>query len=196
MAEGVPSSVELQLRETVPVRVRGSRNRRGIPVFATLLAVEAEGEVVAGLVSAPALRTRFSAARGGGARQDGRRLSVSGIRELSRAQLFHGSVGGAEDTGYSDAIVALARRTARQRGFGDFYQHCLVAAGAGEVSIDPMLEPWDIGPLALLVEEAGGRATSLDGERSVYAKSLVCTNGPLHEHVLEALRRPGARSGE
>ena len=139
---------------------------RGIPVFATLLALEERGEVIAGIVSAPALGTRWSAARGSGGYQGEVRMRVSKIDALERAQLFHGSLAGAEGTRHDDALVALAHRTERQRGFGDFYQHCLVAAGSGEISVDPTVSPWDIGPLPLLVEEAGGRATSLAGERS------------------------------
>ena len=95
---------------------------RGIPIFATLLAIESEGEVQAGLVSAPALGTRWSAARGHGAWQGERRLRVSGVSELARAQLFHGSLYGSEGTGHGERIAALAATTSRQRGFGDFFQ--------------------------------------------------------------------------
>lgn len=160
---------------------------RGIPVFATLLAIEAEGEVVAGLVSAPALRTRWSAARGCGAHRDGTRIRVSREDRLDRAQLFHGSVGGSEVTRNPAALVSLAQATRRQRGFGDFYQHVLVAEGCGEIAIDPLLHPWDAASLVVLAEEAGGRATSLRGERSIYAGSLVTTNGRLHDEVLHRL---------
>jgi len=161
---------------------------RGVPVFATLLAIERAGEVVAGLVSAPALGTRWHAARGAGAWQGARRLRVSGIRELGAAQLFHGSIGGFEGQRTPPGLVELARATDRQRGFGDFWQHCLVAAGAGEIAVDPIVAPWDIAALQVIVEEAGGRATALSGQRTIYQGSLVSTNGLLHELALARLR--------
>ncbi|HTO55429.1 MAG TPA: inositol monophosphatase family protein [Myxococcota bacterium] len=162
---------------------------RGVPVFATLLAIERAGEVVAGLVSAPALGgARWHAARGAGAWEGKHRLRVSGVRELAHAQLFHGSIGGYEGVRTPPGLVELARVTHRQRGFGDFWQHCLVAAGSGEIACDPIVQPWDIAALQVLVEEAGGRATALDGQRSIYAGSLVSTNGHLHEAALERLR--------
>jgi len=160
---------------------------RGIPVFATLLALEADGEVVAGVATAPALHARWHAARGAGAFQDGRRMRVSGIRELALAQCFHGSVGGFEGQRTPAGLRKLAESTHRQRGFGDFWQHCLVAAGAGEIGIDPIVAPWDVAALQVIVEEAGGRATTLAGERTIYGGSLVTTNGLLHDEVLARL---------
>jgi len=162
---------------------------RGIPVFATLLGLESDGEVVAGVVSAPALHTRWHAARGAGAFQDDRRIRVSGIRELPLAQLFHGSFGGYEGQKTPRGLAELAHATHRQRGFGDFWQHCLVAGGAGEIAVDPIVQPWDIAALQVLVEEAGGRATTLSGERTIYGGSLVSTNGWLHEEALARLAR-------
>jgi histidinol-phosphatase len=160
---------------------------RGIPVFATLLAIEVEREVVAGLVSAPALGTRWHAARGQGAWQGERRLHVSGVRQLAHAQLFHGSLGGFEGTCTPPGLQRLAMATYRQRGFGDFWQHCLVATGSGEIAFDPIVAPWDIAALQVIVEEAGGRATTLGGERSIYKGSLVSSNGLLHEQALALL---------
>jgi histidinol-phosphatase len=160
---------------------------RGVPVFATLLALEADGEVVAGVVSAPALHSRWHAARGAGAFQDGRRIRVSGIRELALAQLFHGSLGGYEGQRTPPGLRKLAESTHRQRGFGDFWQHCLVAAGAGEISIDPIVQPWVVAALQVIVEEAGGRASTLGGERTIYGGSLVATNGWLHDEALARL---------
>ncbi|HKC51791.1 MAG TPA: inositol monophosphatase family protein [Myxococcota bacterium] len=161
---------------------------RGLPVFATLLAVERAGEIVAGLASAPALATRWSAARGAGAFEGRRRLRVSGVRELAHAQLFHGSLAGYEGAFTPPGLLELARATHRQRGWGDFWQHCLVATGAGEIAVDPIVQPWDIAALQVIVEEAGGRATALSGERSIYAGSLVSSNGLLHAAALARLR--------
>src|SRR3989454_7434342 len=141
--------------------IDGTRNFvRGIPVFATLLAIEAGGEVVAGVASAPALGARWHAARGSGAFRDGQRMTVSRIASLERAMLFHGNLGPGEG-GPPPGIAGLIARVERTRGFGDFYQHMLVAEGAGEIAFDPVMHPWDIAALQVIVEEAGGRATSL-----------------------------------
>ncbi len=160
---------------------------RGIPVFATLIAVEVEGEIVAGLVSAPALATRWHAARGGGAWSGTRRIAVSTIASWSDAQVFHGSLGGSERTVWSPRIAALSARAHRDRGFGDFWQHVLIAEGAGEVALDPGTSPWDVAPLQVIVEEAGGRATTVQGERTIYGDSLVTSNAVMHEEALKAL---------
>ena len=104
---------------------------RGIPVFATLIAIELEGEIVAGLVSAPALATRWHAARGAGAWSGNRRLAVSTIGSWSDAQVFHGSLGGSEKSQWSSRIATVSARAHRDRGFGDFWQHVLIAEGSG-----------------------------------------------------------------
>jgi histidinol-phosphatase len=167
--------------------IDGTRNFvRGIPIFGVLLGLEVGGEVVAGVVSAPALRTRWHAARGAGAFRDGRRISVSGVRALSNALLLHGNLGSAEPPP-PVGFPALARRVDRTRGFGDFYQHMLVAEGAGEIALDPAAHPWDIAALQVIVEEAGGRATTLAGERSIHGGSLVTSNGVLHQEALDML---------
>ena len=178
--------------------IDGTRNFvRGIPVFASLLAIEAAGEVIAGVVSAPALHARWHAARGHGAFGNGRRIHVSGVRELAQASLFHGNLGPGEGgpgrDGPSPGLLALIRCVERTRGFGDFYQHMLVAEGGGEIAIDPVMHPWDIAAPQVIVEEAGGRATTQGGERSIYGGSLVTSNGPLHRAVLDLLTVSGER---
>lgn len=171
--------------------IDGTRNFvRGIPIFATLLAIEAQGEILAGLVSAPALGLRWQAARGGGAFCGSRRLRVSDIRDLAQAQIFHGDLSGNAETAPPPGISSLFSRCQRTRGFGDFYQHVLVAEGAGEFAIDPTVKPWDIAALQVIVEEAGGRATTLDGRRTVYDGSLVTSNGLIHDEALRLLLGP------
>jgi len=168
--------------------IDGTRNFvRGIPVFATLVAIETRGEVVAGVASAPALGARWHAARGSGAFRDGQRIRVSRIASLEHATLFHGNLGPGE-AGPPPGITELIARVERTRGFGDFYQHMLVAEGAGEAAIDPVVHPWDIAALQVIVEEAGGRATGLSGERSIRAKSLLTSNGLLQDSILAILR--------
>jgi histidinol-phosphatase len=160
---------------------------RGIPIFASLLAIEDGGEIVAAVVSAPALDTRWTAARGLGAYRDNQRIRVSEVDSIEEAQVFFSELyRGVEENG-QPPVLDLIAHARRSRGFGDFFQHALVAEGAGEIAVDPIVKPWDVAPFYVLLEEAGGRATSLTGERSIEAGSLLCTNGRLHEHARAAL---------
>jgi histidinol-phosphatase len=160
---------------------------RGIPIFASLLAIEDGGEVVAGLASAPALGMRWHAQRGAGAFCGSRLLRVSMVSAVGEAQLFHGDISGRAEGGVPRGLAVLAKQVERTRGFGDFYQHLLVAEGAGEVAVDPAVHPWDIAPLQVIVEEAGGCATTLTGQRSIYGGSLVSSNGLIHDEALRLL---------
>jgi histidinol-phosphatase len=154
--------------------IDGTRNfERGIPVWATQIALERDGVVRAGVVSAPALGRRWWAERSGGAFANGEPIRVSGIARIAEA-----SVSG---------IPELATEAWHARGFGDFWQHMLVAEGALEVAVDhPVLGAWDILPDAIIVEEAGGRCSGVEGGPA--ESSLVSTNGLLHEEALAALR--------
>jgi histidinol-phosphatase len=170
--------------------IDGTKNFvRGIPVFATLIGLEQDGEVVAGVCSAPALRARWWASRGGGAFADGRRIAVSGVAQLGDAQLSYDSVPGFEEEGLGAQFMSLARRCWRSRGFGDFWSHVLVAEGAVDVAVEPAVSPWDLAPLKVIVEEAGGRFTDLSGAARIDGGSAVSSNGLLHDDVLAALRR-------
>jgi histidinol-phosphatase len=160
---------------------------RGIPIFATLLAIEENSQIVAGVVSAPALGIRWHAARGNGAWSGSRPLRVSQVGTLSRAQLFHGNIHAPSEGREPNGLWDLAGLVERTRGFGDFYQHALVAQGSGEIAVDPRVSPWDVASLQILVEEAGGRATTLSGERTIYGGSLVTSNGLLHDECLRLL---------
>jgi histidinol-phosphatase len=120
---------------------------------------------------------------------------VSAIDRLDQAQVFHGGMAGAERTGELPGLTALLRASKRQRGFGDFYQHVLVAEGAGEIAIDVGLAPWDIAALAVVTEEAGGRATTLAGHRDIEGRSLLTTNGRLHETARTMLLGEAAAPG-
>jgi len=161
---------------------------RGIPFFATLLAIEVKGEIVAGLVSTPATEDRWFSARGLGAFHNGKKLHVSTISDLSQAQAFHAGLYGNEARGDLDKLLGLLSRTKRQRGFGDYLIHTMVAEGCGEFSVDYGLKPWDLAPLGILVEEAGGKVTDQFGKPfSPYEGSIICSNGHLHDVVVEAL---------
>jgi histidinol-phosphatase len=166
---------------------------RGVPVWATLLGLEHEGELVAGVVSAPALHTRWWAARGRGAFRNGERIHVSAVSRLDDAQLSF-----AWDTadrfradGVGDRMLALAHRCWRTRGLGDFWQHVLVAEGAFDIAIDPIVSLWDVAGVVPIVEEAGGRWSTLTGVADAAGGSLVCTNARVHDQVLAAFATPG-----
>ena len=149
-------------------------------------------DVVVGVVSAPALARRWWAALGGGA-WTGRSLTkaspcrVSGVTKLGDASLSYSSLGGWSERGLLDNFLGLTRSVWRTRAFGDFWSHMLVAEGACDVSAEPEVNLWDLAALQIIVTEAGGRFTSLEGEATPEGGSVVCTNGYLHDEVLAQL---------
>jgi len=170
--------------------IDGTKNYvRGIPVFATLIALQTDGVGTIGVCSAPALGRRWWAARGLGAFADGQPIGVSGVGRLGEAQLCHSSLNLLEAHGLGERFLALARRCWRTRGFGDFWMHCLVAEGAADVAVEPEVSLWDLAALQVIVEEAGGRLTDLAGEARPDGGSVVTSNGLLHDEVVAALRR-------
>lgn len=159
---------------------------RGIPLWATLIALQVDGEIVLGLVNAPAIGERYEAVRGGGARMNGRRISVSDIDRLDEAQVFHAGLEAWPD-GSRRRLVELLAAAPRSRGFGDFWGHTLVARGAGEAMIEPELNVWDYAAFQIVVEEAGGRVTQLDGSPTRHLGSVVSSNGSVHDEILARL---------
>jgi histidinol-phosphatase len=169
--------------------IDGTKNYlRGIPVWATLIALEREGRVELGMVSAPALHRRWWAARGEGAYVNGRRIRVSQVAELSDAVLSYASLTSWEEHGLGEQFLTLARGCWRTRGFGDFWSHMLVAEGAADLAVEPEVEVWDLAAPQVIVEEAGGRFTNLDGVPTPAGGSVVSSNGLLHDRVLATLR--------
>jgi histidinol-phosphatase len=159
---------------------------RSIPVWATLIAVERDGTVEVGVVSAPALGRRWWAARGEGAFvTDGQRINVSKVSRLEDAQLSCGW----DEVMFEPGYEALSRRCWRTRGFGDFWSVVLVAEGACDIAIEPGYV-WDLAPLAVIVEEAGGTFTDMSGEPGIRGGHCVATNGLLHADVLSVLSTP------
>jgi histidinol-phosphatase len=156
---------------------------RGVPVWATLLALEREGVVELGLVSAPALGRRSWALRGGGAFAAGERCRVSALGKIEDAAVSTTSA-----RRMPEGWRTIVQRAWSNRGLGDFWQHCLVAEGSLDVACDPVMEVWDYAAVKLLVEEAGGRCTTFQGEPPASKQSFVTTNGLLHDEVVELLR--------
>ena len=139
------------------------------------------------MVSAPGLHSRWSAYRGEGAYRDGKRLHVSGVTSLSNAMVFTTGTGPSKNAEDQIKIRRLLDHAHNSRSFGGFWQHMLVAEGAIEVALDWTSKPWDLAPLGIVVEEAGGRSTNVRGERTIYTRQLVSTNGKIHDQVLKLL---------
>jgi histidinol-phosphatase len=168
--------------------IDGTKNYvRGIPVWATCIALQRDNEGVVGVVSAPALGRRWWAARGHGAFADGQPIRVSAVGDLADAQLSYDSVMSFEAYGLGERFLGLARRCWRSRGLGDFWSHVLVAEGAVDVAAEPEVSIWDVAAIQVIVEEAGGRFTDLAGAARPDGGSAVSTNGLLHDDVLAAL---------
>ena len=156
---------------------------RGVPVFATLLALSCEGELQLGMVSAPGLHERWMAWRGGGAWRGSERISVSAVAAIEDSQL--------EDmqSGEMPGLDATLAEAWRERGFGDFWGYMLVAEGAAEAMMETGAHPWDWAAPLVIVEEAGGRFTTVSGKRTIEGASAVATNGAIHEELLLRLGR-------
>jgi histidinol-phosphatase len=211
--------------------IDGTKNFvRGIPVWATLIALEEAGQLMVGVVSAPALCRRWWAGKGLGAfatdisaasvpsaasgapagapepasgapagggnawapgppaaNRGGTRISVSRVANLEDAQLSGASLEGWDERGLTTRVVDLALRCWRDRSFGDFWSHMLVAEGACDIGLDPVASLWDLAALQVIVEEAGGRFTDLDGHPRPDGGSGISSNGLLHAHTLDVL---------
>lgn len=189
--------------------IDGTKNFvRGIPVWATLIALEEAGRLTVGVVSAPALRRRWWAGKGLGAfaadlpspapgapeavappaaERGGTPIAVSRVSRLEDAQLSGASLDGWDERGLTTRVVDLALRCWRDRSFGDFWSHMLVAEGACDIGLDPVASLWDLAALQVIVEEAGGRFTDLDGQPRADGGSGISSNGVLHDHALDVL---------
>jgi histidinol-phosphatase len=159
---------------------------RGIPIWATLVALLHHDRPVVGVVSAPVLGRRWWAAEGDGTRANGALVHVSTVASMADAHLAHGGIGTFYEQGYGEAVVTLTRAAWRSRGLGDFWMHCLVAEGAFDVSVEASVSLWDVAALVVVVTEAGGRFTDLAGRPGPHGSSALSTNGLLHDEVLAA----------
>lgn len=167
---------------------------RGNPIFATLIAVQVDGQELAGVVSAPALGTRWDAVAGGPARQDGQPIQVSDTGHLTDAEVAFGGLDVFVAEERFDLVERVSGRVARVRGYGDFWNHCLVAAGSTDVALEAEVKVWDLAAVKVLVEAAGGTFTDLAGRRTASGGSAVSSNGHLHAEVLDLVRSSGPRS--
>jgi histidinol-phosphatase len=156
---------------------------RGIPFFATLVALEEEGEITTGAVYAPALDDLLYAQKGQGAFDRQGPLRVSRIDTVRRAMLVFGGAGVLRSRGYWPAYERLVDASGRQRGYGDYFGYTFIARGQAEAMIDVDLKPWDLAALKVIIEEAGGRFTDFDGQATAYGGSAIASNGLVHDEL-------------
>lgn len=181
-------------RQWVVDPIDGTKNFvRGVPVWASLISLLDDGVPVVGVVSAPALNRRWWASAGEGAwmSHDGepaRRISVSQVSDLASSSLSFSSLSGWKDRGIRDRFVDLTDATWRVRAYGDFYSYCLLAEGAVDIALEPEVSLWDLAALDVLVREAGGRFTNIEGTAGPHGGSAVATNDTLHHAVLGYLK--------
>ena len=174
--------------------IDGTKNfLRGVPVWATLIALVKRGRPVVGVISAPALRRRWWAATGAGAHTTDahgitRTITVSAVSELADAYLSTTHLGSWVEHRSRESYLSLVDATWENRAFGDFWQHCLVAEGAIDLAAEPVVNPWDVAAAQVLVEQAGGRFTDLEGLARYDGGTALSSNGLLHDAALTLLR--------
>lgn len=189
-------------RQWVIDPIDGTKNFvRGVPVWATLIALLEDGKPVVGAVSAPALTRRWWAAEGMGAWRsfstpaatgadhpipsaEPRQLQVSGVAAIGDSSVAISSLSGWADCGLREQLISLTDDAWRLRGYGDFWSYMLVAEGAVDIAAEPEVSLWDLAALVPIISEAGGRFTSVNGEDGPHGGSAVATNGTLHDAVL------------
>ncbi len=168
--------------------IDGTKNfARGVPVWATLLSLQHHGEETCAVVSAPALGRRWWAARGVGAWGADGRLRVSTVAALDTATLSFTDVRDFARHGWADGFARLAEACRVVRGFGDFWSHMLVAEGAIDCGVEPIVNEWDVSAVRLIVREAGGAFSDFAGADRCDGGNVVTSNGVLHPRVLECL---------
>ncbi|MFB2581763.1 histidinol-phosphatase [Herbiconiux sp. P15] len=194
LGEEFGEAVSTSARQWIIDPIDGTANfMRGVPVWATLIALAVDGVPVVGVVSAPALGRRWWGARGLGAfttdALDGgpdevRPLAVSGISDLADASLSYNSLKGWDEAGRLDELTELSRAVWRTRAYGEMWSYMMVAEGQLEIAAEFDLQPYDMAALVPIIEEAGGRFSSVDGVEGPWSGSALATNGHLHEATL------------
>lgn len=192
VGEEFGGTAEFAGRQWIIDPIDGTKNFvRGVPVWATLIALLVDGVPKVGVISAPALGRRWWATTGHGAFRSvnnvTKKIRVSNVSSLENASISFSSLEGWQQLGIRDRFLQLTDDTWRLRGFGDFFSYCLVAEGAVDIAAEPEVSLWDLAPLAVLVTEAGGRFTSLSGVDGPHGGSAIATNGLLHDQVLRYL---------
>lgn len=191
LGEEFGESENLGSRYWVIDPIDGTKNfMRAVPTWSTLIALIDNGEVVVGVVSAPAIVRRWHASKGNGAfvsfnAGPPRKISVSKVSRIKDASVTYSDFAGFGERG--EAFMSLINQSWRSRGFGDFWSHMLVAEGAADVAVEPVLAVWDMAALDIIVREAGGSFTSITGQPGPHHGSGLSTNGLLLDQVVNQL---------
>jgi len=173
----------------------------GVPLFGTLIGLYHKNVPIASVIRLPAMKSAVWAVNGGGAFLDGREVRASKVSQLSDALVLSGTVNTMEDKGFGEGFTKLRRSARLHRGWGDCYGYYLVAAGRAEIMVDPVVSLWDIAPFPLLMKEAGGKFSTIDGKTELFdvngkptapiyeGFTSIATNGLLHDVALDCLKK-------
>ena len=173
----------------------------GVPLFGTLIGLYHKNVPIASVIRLPAMKSAVWAVNGGGAFLDGREAHASKVSQLSDALVLSGTVNTMEDKGFGEGFTKLRRSARLHRGWGDCYGYYLVAAGRAEIMVDPVVSLWDIAPFPLLMKEAGGKFSTIDGKTELFDANgkptapiyegftSIATNGLLHDVALDCLKK-------
>jgi histidinol-phosphatase len=169
--------------------IDGTKNfADGVQLWSTLIAFAVDAVPVVGVVSVPVIGERYEAARGHGARLNGEAIHVSRVDTVSRAFVLFGGMADWLDGPDAHGVQQVMRMARRTRGFGDAWAHMLVARGSADVMIERELNTWDWAAVDVVVEEAGGTMSQLDGSPLAHGRSVLSTNGVLHDEIVGRLR--------
>lgn len=160
---------------------------RQVPVWSLLLALEVDGEIVVGILNAPANDEIFWAEKGHGAYRNGERIRVSQIAKVSEVQFEFGAPSRLATDGYWEGLRRISEATYRQRAYGDYMNFAHVFTGKAEAALEVGVKPWDIAPMKIIAEEAGGKYTDLEGGSSIYTGNCLVSNGLVHDELLTLL---------
>lgn len=160
---------------------------RGIPLWGTMVGLEHEGELVAGMIDCACQGSTWHAMRGHGAWRDSTRIQMSSVTEMSKANLFYSGLNWFVKAGREKQFLELVRQTERQRGYGDWYGFMLAAQGSGEAMIEYGVHAWDVAAVVPIILEAGGKFTNWDGGLDIFKPDVIASNAALHKGLLAIL---------
>jgi len=168
--------------------IDGTKNfMRNFPFWGTLLALEYQGEVVMGIIALPAMKQILCAGKGLGCYLNGKKMKVSKVKDIDKSYFIYGGVEYILQQPYKNNFLELVGESYYDRGYGDCYGHTLVIEGKAEFMLDPHVSPYDVAPVKICVEEAGGLMTDLKGDRTIYQRGVLTSNGYMHEKILRKL---------
>lgn len=168
--------------------IDGTRNfTRGIPYWGTLCGLEHEGKIVAGIMALPALKEIYCASKGHGAYRNGKKIKVSKVRSLEKSTVVFGGLNFFLGTRYEEGFREIIKSVYHDRGFGDCFGYTFVANGSAEAMLDPIVSPWDVAAIKIIIEEAGGIFTDFEGDSTIYSKTGIAANPYIREAILRKL---------